>query len=182
MGYSTLYSDADAFHTGDPWKLLKETLSYEEPIAISSNSKLARLADANPGVQYFRAGQLSTAYVSKWYKHRQNVGTASGNQRALTNLLARERWMARATKIFSCASVASGCCLRDCCVSTWERIETLSPGALLSEISNNPNLAWMREAPIFHAACLGGTPEKKLRRMGKLAQAYEMMEPLQDTT
>ena len=171
MGFSTLHSDADVFHLQDPWKLLLHVAKLRENVAVSTNAISAKLVDANPGVHYCRSGNHSVAYLMKWYEHRKLMGSTSGNQRALTSLLAKERWMARATEVLPCSLIASGCCLRDCCVSLWQRLETMDHATLYSEVSSNANLAWVHEAPIFHAACMGGTPEKKMRRLTKFLRA-----------
>jgi len=173
-GFSVIYSDADVIQVNDPWKLVYQVVNLREAVAVSTNAFTNRLVDANPGVQYLRGGNESLGYLMKWFRQRDHVGSSSGNQRALTGLLAKEGWMARATKVLPCSLVASSCCLRDCCTPLWHRLETINPDDLHKELLNNKKLSWLLEAPIFHAACMGGTLEKKLLRLTKAHRALTM--------
>ncbi len=172
QGYSYIHIDCDVFHMNDPWELVKNYLG--EQTWISSNSMQAKLSDANPGIQYVHSGRTSLAYVKTWFAQRSKMGTSSGNQRALTTLLAKNNKMSSYTKLYPCSVVSNACCLRECCFTVWEKLDEMTPMELFSEISGNKKLKWLNESVMFHAACIGGTPRKKLRRYEKIYAAFEL--------
>lgn len=169
QGYSYIHIDCDVFHLKDPWELVKNHLG--EGTWISSNSIQAKLSDANPGIQYVSSGKTGLTYVRKWFAQRSKMATPSGNQRALTTLLAKDNRMAAHTKLYPCTIVSNACCLRECCSALWEKLDAIDPHKLYLEIHENERTKWLSKSVMFHAACLGGTPMKKMRRYKKIYDA-----------
>lgn len=170
QGYSYIHIDCDVFHMKDPWELVTKYLG--EHTWVSSNSIRAKSSDANPGIQYVPRGKTSISYVKTWFAQRSKMGTASGNQRALTTLLAKDNKMFSYTKLYPCSVVSNACCIRECCFTVWEKFDEMTPVDFFSEINENKKLAWLKESVMFHAACLGGTPRKKLRRFQNIYAAF----------
>ena len=100
------------------------------------------------------------------------MGTSSGNQRALTTLLSKDNRMSLQTKLYPCSVISNACCMRECCFTVWEKLDVIDPQELYVEISGNKKFKWLNDSVMFHAACLGGTPRKKLRRYEKLYAAF----------
>ena len=101
------------------------------------------------------------------------MGTSSGNQRALTTLLAKDKKMSSYTKLYPCSVVSNACCIRECCFTVMEKLDEMSPMELISTINENRKLEWLKDSVMFHAACLGGTPLKKLRRFEKMFDVFK---------
>jgi len=170
QGYSFVHIDCDVFHVKDPWILVsKYTNQYT---MVSSNSLKTTLSAANPGIQYVPRGASGIRYVRTWFAQRSKMGSTSGNQRALTTLLAKDKKMSGQTRLFPCSEVSNACCLRECCLPLWQSLDEIKPSELRREISTNSNLKWLSDSIIFHAACLGGTPLKKMRRYEKLYASF----------
>ena len=170
-GYSYIHIDCDVFYMKDPWELV--TNYFGEQTWISSNSMQAKLSDANPGIQYVPRGKGGIAYVKTWFAQRSKMGTSSGNQRALTTLLAKDKKMSSYTKLYPCSVVSNACCIRECCFTVMEKLDEMSPMELISTINENRKLEWLKDSVMFHAACLGGTPRKKFRRFEKMFDAFK---------